>query len=97
MNLKDKDDSEEESSKVERRPTNERKGKFVIASSKSSSQLAPRPLEEVDGNVEFSGSGPGVKAAMPNKLKRKMSTNEADARAVARRLDFTAKTPIRTP
>ncbi|KAI9060082.1 Pkinase-domain-containing protein [Trametes sanguinea] len=46
-------------------------------------------LEEVDGNVEFSASGPGVKANPPNKLKRKLSSGELDGRPVAPRLDFT--------
>ena len=47
------------------------------------------PLEEVDGNVDFSGSGPGAKANPPNKLKRKHSSEELGGRPVARRLDFT--------
>ena len=47
------------------------------------------PLEEVDGNVDFSGAGPGVKANPPNKLKRKLSADELGGRPVARRLDFT--------
>ncbi|EIW58669.1 CMGC/CDK/CDK7 protein kinase [Trametes versicolor FP-101664 SS1] len=49
------------------------------------------PLEEVDGNVEQNGSGPGVKANPPNnnKLKRKHSSDELGSRPVARRLDFT--------
>jgi len=52
---------------------------------------ASRPLEEVDGNVEMNGYGPGVKAAAPNKLKRKLSPSggELKGRSVARRLDFT--------
>ncbi|KAI0343218.1 Pkinase-domain-containing protein [Trametopsis cervina] len=49
------------------------------------------PLEEVDGNVDFDGMGPGVKANPPNKLKRKLSQeSEFNSRAIARRLDFTA-------
>jgi cyclin-dependent kinase 7 len=51
---------------------------------------ASRPLEEVDGNVEMDGYGPGVKAAAPNKLKRQLSlSGEFKSRSVARRLDFT--------
>ncbi|KAI0693175.1 kinase-like domain-containing protein [Cerioporus squamosus] len=46
------------------------------------------PLEEVDGNTDMSGPGPGVKANPPNKLKRKTS-DELGGRPVARRLDFT--------
>ena len=50
-----------------------------------------RALEEVDGNVEFDGPGPGVRANPPNKLKRKLSTeSELGGRPIARRLDFTA-------
>lgn len=47
------------------------------------------PLEEVDGNVEFDGPGPGVRANPPNKLKRKHSQDEFGSRPIARRLDFT--------
>ena len=47
------------------------------------------PLEEVDGNVDFAGPGPGVRAKPPNKLKRKLSADELGGRPVARRLDFT--------
>ncbi|KAK7056289.1 hypothetical protein VNI00_002842 [Paramarasmius palmivorus] len=60
---------------------------------KCSTQLAPRPLEEVDGNVDPTSTGPGVKAAPPKgRLKRKLtSPNDSDskARSIARRLDFT--------
>lgn len=59
------------------------------AAKASSSQ----PLEEVDGNVDFSGPGPGVKANPPNKLKRKVSSDELGGRPVARRLDFTQHHP----
>ncbi|KAI0255934.1 Pkinase-domain-containing protein [Lactifluus subvellereus] len=49
-----------------------------------------RPLDEVDGNVEPSGPGSGVKgAAPPKKLKRKLSGHEI-SRNIARKLDFTA-------
>lgn len=47
------------------------------------------PLEEVDGNVEFDAAGPGVRANAPNKLKRKLSSDELGSRPIARRLDFT--------
>ncbi|KAH0836592.1 kinase-like domain-containing protein [Lanmaoa asiatica] len=50
----------------------------------------PRPLEEVDGNVEPSGSGHGVKAAQPSKLKRKLSSPIDGLRPLARKLDFGA-------
>ncbi|CAL1714765.1 unnamed protein product [Somion occarium] len=46
-------------------------------------------IEEVEGNVDFSGPGPGVKANPPNKLKRKLSDDESEGkRSIARRLDF---------
>ncbi|THH30714.1 hypothetical protein EUX98_g3475 [Antrodiella citrinella] len=49
-------------------------------------------LEEMDGNVDMSGPGPAVKANPPNnKLKRKLSSAEGDARSIARKLDFTQK------
>ncbi|KAG2366936.1 Pkinase-domain-containing protein [Suillus spraguei] len=49
-----------------------------------------RPLEELDGNVDMAGAGPGVKAAAPNKLKRKLTSPDGtDLRPLARRLDFT--------
>jgi len=49
-----------------------------------------RPLDEVDGNVEPSGLGSGVKgAAPPKKLKRKLSGHDI-SRNIARKLDFTA-------
>ncbi|THH02704.1 hypothetical protein EW026_g193 [Hermanssonia centrifuga] len=48
------------------------------------------PLEEVDGNVEFSSTGPSVRANPPNKLKRKHSQEDFDSRSIARRLDFTS-------
>ncbi|THH10359.1 hypothetical protein EW145_g1399 [Phellinidium pouzarii] len=59
---------------------------------KTANQLAPRPLEEVDGNVDQDVSGPAVKAMAPNanRLKRKASITEAETRSVARRLDFTS-------
>ncbi|KAJ3475697.1 hypothetical protein NLI96_g11664 [Meripilus lineatus] len=48
------------------------------------------PLDDMDGNVEMTGSGPGVRAKAPNnKLKRKLSTDEGGPRSIARRLDFT--------
>ncbi|KAN0088551.1 Protein kinase-like domain containing protein [Tylopilus felleus] len=47
-----------------------------------------RPLEEVDGNVELSASGPGVKALPSNKLKRKNSSPLDGLRPLARKLDF---------
>ncbi|GJE91045.1 serine/threonine-protein kinase crk1 [Phanerochaete sordida] len=46
------------------------------------------PLEEFDGNVDFEGAGPGVRANPPNKLKRKLSAEELGSRPLARRLDF---------
>lgn len=49
----------------------------------------PRPLEEVDGNVDMVDTGPGVKAAAPNRLKRKLSSPMEGLRPLARRLDFT--------
>ncbi|KLO17973.1 CMGC/CDK/CDK7 protein kinase [Schizopora paradoxa] len=68
---------------------------------KSANQLAPRPIEEANGNVDQNTSGAAVKALNPsatstNKLKRKASVaiTEVDARSVARRLDFSnIKTP----
>lgn len=49
-----------------------------------------RPLEELDGNVDMAGAGPGVKATAPNKLKRKLTSPDGtDLRPLARRLDFT--------
>ncbi|KAH8093784.1 CMGC/CDK/CDK7 protein kinase [Cristinia sonorae] len=51
------------------------------------------PLEEMDGNVDLSGPGPTVKANPPNKLKRKLSSGEGDTRSIARKLDFTQKSP----
>ncbi|KAL5513242.1 KIN28 [Sanghuangporus vaninii] len=60
---------------------------------KTANQLAPRALEEVDGNVDHNVPGPGVKANAPGKvstrLKRKASITDAETRSVARRLDFT--------
>ncbi|KAH8111013.1 Pkinase-domain-containing protein [Phellopilus nigrolimitatus] len=58
---------------------------------KSANQQAPRPLEEVDGNVNQDAPGPAVKANAPNanRLKRKASITDAETRSVARRLDFT--------
>ena len=57
---------------------------------KTANQLAPRPLEEVDGNVDQNVPGPGVKALAPNanRLKREASITDAETRSVARRLDF---------
>ncbi|KAF9245302.1 kinase-like domain-containing protein [Melanogaster broomeanus] len=52
------------------------------------SSQTSRPLEEVDGNVDLSAPGPAVKAAAPNKLKRKLSSPTNDLRPFARRLDF---------
>ena len=48
-------------------------------------------LDEIDGNVDFGGPGPAVKAKGPNnKLKRKLSPDEGGgSRSIARRLDFT--------
>ncbi|OSX64258.1 hypothetical protein POSPLADRAFT_1065522 [Postia placenta MAD-698-R-SB12] len=46
------------------------------------------PLEEMNGNVEMNGSGPGVKANPPNKLKRKLSSDDLGGRSIARKLDF---------
>ncbi|KAG2129199.1 Pkinase-domain-containing protein [Suillus bovinus] len=49
-----------------------------------------RPLEELDGNADMVGTGPGVKAAAPNKLKRKLTSPDGtDLRPLARKLDFT--------
>lgn len=49
-----------------------------------------RPLEELDVNVDMAGVGSGVKAAAPNKLKRKLTSPDGtDLRPLARRLDFT--------
>ncbi len=49
------------------------------------------PLEEVDGNVEFDGSGLAVRANPPNKLKRKLSVeSELNIRPIAKKLDFSA-------
>ncbi|KAG1907744.1 Pkinase-domain-containing protein [Suillus fuscotomentosus] len=49
-----------------------------------------RPLEELDVNVNMAGVGSGVKAAAPNKLKRKLTSPDGtDLRPLARRLDFT--------
>lgn len=46
------------------------------------------PPDEVEGNVDFAGPGPGVKANPPNKLKRKIS-DDGLGRSIARKLDFT--------
>ena len=59
---------------------------------KSASQASSRALEEVDGNVDLSGPGPSVKAALPNRLKRKLSS-PSNGRSIARRLDFTQSKP----
>ena len=42
-----------------------------------------RALEEVDGNVEFDGPGPGVRANPPNKLKRKLSEGQVAASSIS--------------
>lgn len=49
-----------------------------------------RALEEVDGNVDQNVAGPAVKAAAPNRLKRKLTSpgDELASRSIARRLDF---------
>ena len=52
------------------------------------------PLDELEGNVDFggTGSGLGVRANPPgNRLKRKFEEDMADARSIARRLDFGQK------
>ncbi|TFY74302.1 hypothetical protein EWM64_g9710 [Hericium alpestre] len=56
---------------------------------KTASQIAAatRVQEEVEGNVDQSAPGPAVRAAPPNRLKRKMSGDEI-GRSVARKLDF---------
>ncbi|KAH9924728.1 CMGC/CDK/CDK7 protein kinase [Fomitopsis serialis] len=53
------------------------------------------PLEELDGNAEPNGNGPAVKANPPNKLKRKLSSDDVDSggRSIARKLDFTQHRP----
>jgi len=58
---------------------------------KCTTQMTARPLEEVDGNVEMSSTGPTVKA---RSLKRKLaSPGEDKGRSIARRLDFSRHTP----
>jgi cyclin-dependent kinase 7 len=54
-----------------------------------------RPLEEVDANVDLDAPGPSVKAAPPNRLKRKFSSPDSvsSGRSIARRLDFTQSKP----
>ncbi|KAI0923852.1 cyclin-dependent serine/threonine protein kinase [Taiwanofungus camphoratus] len=59
----------------------------------ASKHTSSHPLEEVDGNVDLSGPGPGVKANPPNKLKRKLSSDELNSRSIARRLDFSQHRP----
>ena len=61
---------------------------------KCSKQLASRPLEEVDGNVEKDSTGPGVHAKN-NRLKRKLSSplDDSKGRSLARRLDFAKQVP----
>ncbi|TFY58205.1 hypothetical protein EVG20_g8239 [Dentipellis fragilis] len=55
---------------------------------KTASQLAAsRMAEEAETNVDMNGPGPAVKAAPPNRLKRKMSGDDI-GRSVARKLDF---------
>ncbi|KAG6333535.1 hypothetical protein ID866_5546 [Astraeus odoratus] len=56
---------------------------------KPAPKTSSRPLEEVDGNVEMTDTNPGAKAAVPNRLKRKLSSPMEDLRPLARRLDFT--------
>jgi len=64
---------------------------------KCSTQLASRPLEEVDGNVDMNSTGPGVKARHNGSLKRKLTSpdaaSEGKGRSIARRLDFSRHTP----
>jgi len=58
---------------------------------KPPSTQSSRPLDELDGNVEPASSGPGVKAAGPNKRKRKLSGSGRGGKAgrvVSRKLDF---------
>jgi cyclin-dependent kinase 7 len=57
---------------------------------KSANAASARTLEEVDGNVDLSGGGPAVRAAPPNRLKRKLTSpgDELVNRSIARRLDF---------
>jgi hypothetical protein len=51
-----------------------------------------KPLDELDGNVEQNSIGPGVKAAPPNRLKRKLSSvDEPNGRGIGRKLDFTSR------
>ncbi|KAI0320860.1 Pkinase-domain-containing protein [Amylostereum chailletii] len=60
---------------------------------KCAAQLAAaKPLDEVDGNVSFDRTGPGVKAPPPNgkRLKRKLSEDDI-SRNIARKLDFGVK------
>jgi len=60
---------------------------------KCTTQMTARPLEEVDGNVEMSSTGPTVKA---RSLKRKLASpgeDESKGRSIARRLDFSRHTP----
>jgi cyclin-dependent kinase 7 len=48
--------------------------------------MTARPLEEVDGNVEMSSTGPKARS-----LKRKLTSpgqDESKGRSIARRLDF---------
>jgi len=62
---------------------------------KCTTQMAARPLEEVDGNVEINSTGPTVKAKSAN-LKRKLTSPDGDeskGRSIARRLDFSRHTP----
>ena len=62
---------------------------------KCTTQMAARPLEEVDGNVDMDSTGPGVKARNSS-LKRKLMSpdvGEGKGRSIARRLDFSRHTP----
>ncbi|KAI0057458.1 Pkinase-domain-containing protein [Artomyces pyxidatus] len=55
---------------------------------KCAAQLASaKVLEEVNGNVDPVGQGPGVKAAPPKRAKRKLSDDDI-SRNIARKLDF---------
>ena len=58
---------------------------------KPPSMQSSRPLDELDGNADPDSSGPGVKAAGPNKRKRKLSGSGRGGktdRLVSRKLDF---------
>jgi len=58
---------------------------------KPPSTQSSRPLDELDGNTDPASTGPGVKAAGPNKRKRKLSGSGRGGktdRMVSRKLDF---------